>query len=205
MSKTTKSSSKSSEPLFIGDHPVLDMLNTVSLSEVGVIDFWRGDQELLSWLIHVGVLPAQFKLTTQDGLLVAAARDLREIVRTLVQQRKNGLLGKPASLNAFMAKAPSANVLLWEGPNQLQMGILRRQDTPEEILAPLAEASAEFLALGDFELVRVCEADDCAMWFLDRTKSHKRRWCSMAICGNRHKVSEYRKRVAGGSGAQTAR
>jgi hypothetical protein len=88
-----------SEPLFIGDHPVLDMLNTVSLSESGVIDFWRGD-----------------------------ARDLREIIRTLVQQRKNGLQGKPTALNAFMAKAPSANVLLWESPYQLQMGILRRQD-----------------------------------------------------------------------------
>ncbi|MDR3615444.1 MAG: CGNR zinc finger domain-containing protein [Candidatus Obscuribacterales bacterium] len=191
-----------SEPLFIGDHPVLDMLNTVSLSESGVIDFWRGDQELLTWLTRVGVLQPEFKKTTQDGQLVAAARDLREIVRTLVQQRKNGLHGKPTALNAFMAKAPSANVLLWESPDQLQMGILRRQDTAEEILAPLAEASAEFLALADFALVRICEADECALWFYDRTKSHKRRWCSMALCGNRHKVSEYRKRI---SGAQTAR
>lgn len=186
-----------SEPIFIGDHPVLDMLNTVSLSESGVIDFWRGDQELLAWLIHVGVLQENFKLHTEAGHLVAAARDLREIVRTLVQQRKNGLQGKPAALNAFMAKAPSAAVLLWESPEELQMGILRRQDSPEEILAPLAEASAEFLALADFSLVRVCEAEECALWFLDRTKSHKRRWCSMSLCGNRHKVAEYRKRASG--------
>ena len=189
-------------PLFIGDHPVLNMLNTVSMSESGVIDFWRSDQELLNWLMQVGVLLPNFKKTTSDGTLVAAARYLREIVRTLVQQRKNGLQGKPTALNAFMAKAPSANVLLWESPDQLQMGILRRQDTAEEILAPLAEASAEFLALADFALVRICEADECALWFYDRTKSHKRRWCSMALCGNRHKVSEYRKRI---SGAQTAR
>jgi predicted RNA-binding Zn ribbon-like protein len=191
-----------SEPLFIGDHPVLDMLNTVSLSECGVVDSWRSDDELLGWLVQVGVLQPGFKKTTPDGLLVDVARDLREIVRTLVQQRKNGLLGKPALLNAFLAKAPSANILLWQSPDDLQMAILRRQDTAEEILAPLAEASAEFLAMADFTLVRICEADDCALWFYDRTKSHKRRWCSMSLCGNRHKVSEYRKRI---SGTQTAR
>jgi predicted RNA-binding Zn ribbon-like protein len=33
--------------------------------------------------------------------------------------------------------------------------------------------------------------------FYDRTKSHKRRWCSMALCGNRHKVAEFRKRRQG--------
>ena len=32
------------------------------------------------------------------------------------------------------------------------------------------------------------------LMFYDRTKSHKRRWCSMALCGNRHKVAEFRKR-----------
>ena len=44
------------------------------------------------------------------------------------------------------------------------------------------------------ELIRECEHPDCVLWFYDRTKSHRRRWCSMALCGNRHKVAEFRKR-----------
>jgi predicted RNA-binding Zn ribbon-like protein len=32
------------------------------------------------------------------------------------------------------------------------------------------------------------------LWFSDQTKSHQRRWCSMEMCGNRHKVAAYRKR-----------
>ncbi|MNH42693.1 CGNR zinc finger [compost metagenome] len=71
---------------------------------------------------------------------------------------------------------------------------VRVAETAEQYLAPLAESAAELMAEGDFDLVRVCEHPDCVLWFYDRTKSHRRRWCSMALCGNRHKVAEFRKR-----------
>jgi predicted RNA-binding Zn ribbon-like protein len=64
----------------------------------------------------------------------------------------------------------------------------------EQLLAPIAEAAAELLTLQDFSIIRKCESPDCVLWFYDRTKGHKRRWCSMAVCGNRHKVSSFRKR-----------
>nr|WP_254214234.1 CGNR zinc finger domain-containing protein [Burkholderia multivorans] len=35
------------------------------------------------------------------------------------------------------------------------------------------------------------------LWFLDRTKSHRRRWCSKALCGNRQKVAAFRRRHNG--------
>ena len=35
---------------------------------------------------------------------------------------------------------------------------------------------------------------DCSLWFLDRTKAHTRLLCSAAACGNRAKVSAFRKR-----------
>ena len=68
------------------------------------------------------------------------------------------------------------------------------QRTPQQALAALAEAAAELLVSGDFELIRRCESETCVLWFYDRTKSHGRRWCSMATCGNRHKVMAFRKR-----------
>ncbi|MNR58262.1 CGNR zinc finger [compost metagenome] len=71
---------------------------------------------------------------------------------------------------------------------------MRVSATAEQYLAPLAEMAAQLLVEGDFNLVRECEHPDCVLWFYDRTKSHRRRWCSMALCGNRHKVAEFRKR-----------
>jgi predicted RNA-binding Zn ribbon-like protein len=67
------------------------------------------------------------------------------------------------------------------------------------MLAPVAEWAADLLADGDFELIRRCESEECVLWFYDRTKSHHRRWCSMATCGNRHKVAQYRMRQQNGS------
>ncbi|MGO9268383.1 MAG: CGNR zinc finger domain-containing protein [Candidatus Binataceae bacterium] len=32
--------------------------------------------------------------------------------------------------------------------------------------------------------------------FLDRTKAHARRWCSMAVCGNRAKAAHRSRRGA---------
>jgi len=62
------------------------------------------------------------------------------------------------------------------------------------VLGPVAEAAADLLATADFTLVKRCEDETCVLWFSDQTKSHHRRWCSPALCGNRHKVAAYRKR-----------
>jgi predicted RNA-binding Zn ribbon-like protein len=36
------------------------------------------------------------------------------------------------------------------------------------------------------------------MVFYDTTKNHQRRWCSMEICGNRHKAALHRKKKKAG-------
>jgi predicted RNA-binding Zn ribbon-like protein len=78
----------------------------------------------------------------------------------------------------------------WSGPPRQNREIA----TVEAALVPVAEAVARLLAEGDFKLVRKCESADCTLWFHDRTKSHHRRWCSMALCGNRAKVAAFRAR-----------
>ncbi|MFC4656205.1 MULTISPECIES: CGNR zinc finger domain-containing protein [Rheinheimera] len=50
---------------------------------------------------------------------------------------------------------------------------------------------------GNAALVKQCEHPDCILWFYHRTKAHKRPWCSMALCGNRHKAAQFRKRSGG--------
>jgi predicted RNA-binding Zn ribbon-like protein len=44
--------------------------------------------------------------------------------------------------------------------------------------------------------IRVCEGAGCGWFFIDRSKAGRRRWCNMAVCGNRVKVRSYRERVA---------
>ena len=183
-------------PLFLADHPVLDFLNTIAAPEGSPIDVLQADSDVLYWLERARMAPAKPSVLTR-GSLLTTARSLREAIRPLVLKRKTGKRADASALNAFLIHAVSHPQILWESASAPHIERYRPVKTPEQILAPVAESAAEFLATADFDLVRPCEGKDCILWFYDRTKSHRRRWCSMSICGNRHKVEAFRERRRG--------
>lgn len=182
------------DPYVLADHPVLDMLNTRANVDGVPFEFWQGDADVQRWLVRLGWREEGAVPVFEEGALLGAARGLREVIRLLLEQRKAGQQGDPAALNAFLRKAVSHPQLAWPAPGELRLERQRKQQTAEQFLAPIAEAAATLLVEGDFGLIRTCEHPECMLWFYDRTKGHKRRWCSMALCGNRHKVAEFRKR-----------
>jgi predicted RNA-binding Zn ribbon-like protein len=183
-----------SSALFLAGHPALDFLNTRMRVNEDLVDVLQSDEDVLIWLQRAG-----FSAPTTDGrtgplALLGPARRLRESIRSLVEKRKTGGRGDPSILNSFLAASQSYPQLVWNKSNTLTIDTVRRQDTAESILAPVAEAAADLLVTADFKLVKRCEDESCVLWFSDQTKSHHRRWCSMELCGNRHKVAAYRER-----------
>ena len=61
----------------------------------------------------------------------------------------------------------------------------------DAMLWPIARAAADLLASSDVALVRACSSPTCQWFFLDTSKNHHRRWCSMKQCGNRAKVRRF--------------
>lgn len=133
------------------------------------------------------------------------ARAFRKWLRTLVISK----MGKRFQAKAS-ALAPLNDLLALEnGYSQIELVRPRKGDTPhailrriprwetaQELLQPLAEAAADLICHQDFQLIRACEGTGCILVFLDRTRAHSRRWCSMAICGNRAKVAAHRAKQA---------
>jgi predicted RNA-binding Zn ribbon-like protein len=183
------------DPILVGDHPAMDLLNTIVRVKGGLIDILQSDEDVLRWLVLTGFLEqkpiAQFRL----GALLAATRTLRDVVRTLVLARKANKRLDLAPLNRLLAKGSSHEELVRTKYGGLK--VVRRHNftTPEALLTPLAESAAELLATANFNLIRACEGTDCVLWFYDRTKAHRRRWCSMQTCGNRNKVSKFRSQL----------
>ena len=68
------------------------------------------------------------------------------------------------------------------------------KDALDRMLWPVVRSVAELLTSDDLDRVRECAADNCAWLFLDRSKNRSRRWCDMAVCGNRAKVRRFRER-----------
>jgi predicted RNA-binding Zn ribbon-like protein len=61
----------------------------------------------------------------------------------------------------------------------------------ETMLWPIVRSAAELLASDNLPLVRACSSKTCQWFFLDTSKNHRRRWCSMKLCGNRAKVRKF--------------
>jgi len=46
----------------------------------------------------------------------------------------------------------------------------------------------------NFKYLKKCNNHKCSLIFIDTSKNHSRRWCSMEACGNRSKVNSFTKR-----------
>ena len=70
----------------------------------------------------------------------------------------------------------------------------RRWRSPSSLLYAIAKAMGDVICLTDFTHVKACEGPPCTLLFVDKTRGHARRWCKMAVCGNRAKQTAYRNR-----------
>ena len=181
------------------DHDsVLAFLNT-SRSGVGCrVDELDTDEDVVLWLQKAGYLKESGILSYQAGELSDKARLLRELVRKLVTQRKTGTAVEVAQLNEVLAQGSYRTELRFDALGQIHIHRRYATGSPEQLVTPVAVAAADLLARADFRLIRKCEGDDCPLWFYDRTKAHRRRWCNMAVCGNREKVARFRDRLNAG-------
>ncbi len=180
---------------FVGDHPALDFINTLRMIGTELTDTWQSDEDVARWIVRNGLRDTLPSTTWPDGVLLGKARNLREIARKTVQARKAAKTFPLHELNSFLEHSVSHCVLSAKSRINLHFERVYRQNTVEQYLAPVAESVAELLSHADFQLIRHCEGGQCVLWFYDRTKAHRRRWCSPQFCGNRAKVAAFRARA----------
>lgn len=64
-------------------------------------------------------------------------------------------------------------------------------------LGRLIAAVFEAMTTGRWARMKACRRHGCRWLFYDSSKNRSGAWCSMAVCGNRTKVEQYRARRAG--------
>jgi predicted RNA-binding Zn ribbon-like protein len=192
--------------MFLADALGLDFLNSIATPVDTPVEWLPDGNGLLSWLAQSGLVPdtvlAEMRERAMPGELdsvAAQARGLREWFRGFVQSRK----GRPLAADALQELQPLnrmlerdegfAQVVARDGGG-LGLRSLRRWRSPDSLLLPIAEAMARVVCEEDFTLVKACEGPACTLMFVDHTRGHARRWCSMAICGNRAKQAAHRHR-----------
>jgi len=197
-----------SNPLFIADDLGLDFLNSIATPTDVVVDWIDSGEGLLSWLGQAGMVPAEALRTLKARAMpdeidsvAAQARSLRTWFRGFVEARKGRLLGAGdvealAPLNALLERDDAFEAIVASDQGEaLDLVSMRRWRTPESLLLPIGEALARTVSEVDFRQVKACEGPICTLLFADRTRGGARRWCSMAVCGNRAKQAAHRDRA----------
>ena len=191
-------------PIFIGSHPAIDFLNTALAPDGAFIEAIPDGRALLDWLVGAGLLEASAatRLSRRRGAkavddLASEARKLREWARAWLERWRaapdRGYAKELASLNKLLEGASFDREVVAEG-GVMSLRTRPRIGSDRELLGLLAAQIANLLTQEQADLVKSCAGPGCTLWFLDRTKAHRRLFCSPAVCGNRAKVAAFRKR-----------
>jgi predicted RNA-binding Zn ribbon-like protein len=195
--------------ILIGDAPGLDFLNSIATPVDVAVDWIADGEGYLNWLEQARLVPIEvlrdMKARAQPGELdkvAEQARDLREWFRGFVRKHKERRLTAKAlaelePLNRLLARDETFSRIstLPAGPGPFELQAERRWRNADALLLPVGQALAQLVCNEDFSQVKACEGTTCTLLFVDRTRGHARRWCSMAICGNRAKQAAHRHRL----------
>lgn len=191
--------------LFLANEPTIDFVNTEVVLRGTRTDLLRNFESLTEWLAKAGLATAAAaqRLATRWGKTndgeaalrhaLALRGSLREALEKIAESGKApGAFAE--SLGGWLGETRSrTEVHLSNGRIQtMTQPVLEK---PEDAMALVALAAAKFLSTAEYSNIHHCEGTDCILFFYDTSKNHSRRWCSMEFCGNRAKVTAFRKRA----------
>jgi predicted RNA-binding Zn ribbon-like protein len=127
--------------------------------------------------------------------ILTRARELREALYRIFRGSVEGRRPAPRDLQILSSElstarsherlAPAGRVYTWAWDDESAL---------DRVLWPVARSAAALLTSPDLKRVRRCGGFQCGWLFLDTSRNHTRRWCSMEDCGNRAKVKRFRER-----------
>lgn len=189
--------------LFISAALPLDFLNTEAMLNGQPADLMSDGDDLLRWLAESGLATkSEARILRQAGASARASwlkesHRLRAGLRAMFSRVAVGQPLRQADLDRIneVLASTTGTMCLAPGDPQPTLQLQAHAVTPAFLVA---RATAAFLASADLKQVHRCRGEGCILFFYDTTKSHTRRWCSMATCGNRTKVKAHYERQRGG-------
>ncbi len=158
--------------------------------------------ELVVWSRHAAILtPRLAQQLTLDATwrpeeaarVHQRALALRATLHRLFTARlvhHNPQAGDLATLNKILPEALSQGRLR-STENGYAWDWTAGEDDLAQMLYPIARSAADLLTSDNLTRLRECENDSCGWLFVDTSRNHSRRWCSMEDCGNRAKARRH--------------
>jgi predicted RNA-binding Zn ribbon-like protein len=184
----------------------LDFANTVGDRPSSTNEYLTGYIDLLAWGRQAGVVDIaqagrlERRAERHKGEAIQVfdeAIALRECVYRIFSALAAG--SRPAvrdltALNGFLTSVFPHRAVV-EGEDGFEWKWSGPPGALDRMLWPVLQSAAELLTSDEIHQVRECNSDRCTWLFVDRSRTHRRRWCDMKTCGNRAKARRHYQRT----------
>lgn len=200
MAKRTRSTSRF---MLVAKNLAIDFANTVvdpRGEPAGAIRSWH---DLNAFMEIAGAMPRDQSARYREwakrdprdcSATFALALELRDEIREILGALAGGTKVRTEwaqSINRVLAEQAGWRKLA-STKGKWALTRVTAKESSSELLLPIAESAAEIVRQGAEAHIRKCANPECILYFQD--PSGRRRWCSMAICGNRAKVAAHARR-----------
>jgi predicted RNA-binding Zn ribbon-like protein len=202
--------SSTTEPAFVlvGGRLWLDFVNTDDARLGERVETIASFERYVDWLAATGVVDAeraaalQRRAVEQPSGAAAAlveARRMRAALRSLAEHgradtgarvRENAL----SEINRVLGRSAGTRRVETTDAGGYARSFVAVGDAFGGLIIPIVESAVDSLVNGELARVRSCADRRCPRVFVDVTRSHTRRWCDMATCGNRAKALRSRRK-----------
>ncbi len=182
----------------------LDFVNTVELAHGESVDHFGTTADAVGWLQEHGLVHRQALGGSDDEAPLGRIRRARAALRELADATYEGRLPARTAIDEVNRLLGAGQVLqLVPTADGLRLDHRDVGDPIDGALARLVEPIVREIATGRPERLRACADQACRWVFYDDSRTGRRRWCDMAVCGNRAKAARHRARAKGGDTAPT--
>ncbi len=198
----------------IGGHPALDLVNTLDnrFGAARVLELLESYQDVLRFMRQSRLLSKR-NLSALEGRaetkpatrILERVHELRETFAVLCyggSSDDRSSLDALKRLSQWAIEAGSHRRLIFGHSEKRARRPTSWTWNPADLqqlelpLWILSTSAAALLSSDDWRRVSYCNNDACRWLFLDTSKNHLRRWCDMAVCGNRMKARRFHARQA---------
>jgi predicted RNA-binding Zn ribbon-like protein len=180
----------------LGGSAWINLVNTTYIHNKQLVDTLHDHGSTLQWLKENNLMRVSDALALENEELLHQLIDdlysLRHLCKVILSDiEQHGKLSVEAA-KQLKRLVEQLKVGLTLVPTEEKQTLVCQGMTPKDhVLYEIAHSIIHTLESISPDRIRRCEHEECILYFVDTSKSGKRRWCSMELCGNRQKAAEF--------------
>ncbi|MGK9185310.1 CGNR zinc finger domain-containing protein [Priestia filamentosa] len=180
----------------LGGATWINLVNTKYISNKQMVDILLNPSRTFQWMEENNLLRESdtLALENEDLLfsLIDELRSLRHFCKVILSDLKQQGKLSLDTIEQLNRLVQQAKVSLTIVPKHEKLKLVIEGITVRDhVLYNIVFSIMNTLDTISIDRIRKCEHQDCILYFVDTSKSGKRRWCSMELCGNRQKAAEF--------------